>query len=244
MSRYSLLFCFFVAVISSCVTLSYSINANKANSATALPQERVSEYIHRKLNNELDFTKAKELSNTLANLIYQRFEFGNKQWYQYFIEASNMPGYGWDLLKYKIAKKILEGNSEFLVIFGGSSVTAGHDNYYNQSWPLVFERRMAPIFDAIGVKLAVHNIAQGANNCRPALNCYESMGGEHADFIGWEQSFNCGKAKDVFEQVARIAYWAGGVAHYSASGAFIPNYCAQTTVSTELTVTLTPRLLH
>ncbi len=142
-----------------------------------------------------------------------------------------MPGYGWDLLKYKIAKKIVDGDSQFLMIFGGSSVTAGHDNYYNQSWPQVFERRMLPIFEAIGVKLLVHNIAQGANNCRPALNCYESMGGENADFIGWEQSFNCGKARDVFEQVARMAYWSGGVAHYSASGAFLPKDCAPTTVS-------------
>ena len=28
-------------------------------------------------------------------------------------------------------------------------MTAGHDNYFNQSYPLVFERRMKPIFDGI-----------------------------------------------------------------------------------------------
>ncbi len=90
---------------------------------------------------------------------------------------------------------------------------------------------MTPIFDALGIKLLVRNIAQGANNCRPFLNCYNAMGGEGADWIGWEQSFNCGKARDVFEQVARMAYWNGGVAYYSASGAFLPNHCNPSTVS-------------
>ena len=47
------------------------------------------------------------------------------------------------------------------MIFGGSSVTAGHDNYYNQSYPFVFERRMTRIFQALNIDLKVHNIAQG-----------------------------------------------------------------------------------
>jgi len=77
---------------------------------------------------------------------------------------------------------------------GGSSVTAGHDNYFNQSYPLVFERRMRPIFDgntntnintntntniislALGVKFIVHNIAMGANNCRPYNMCHDAQG--------------------------------------------------------------------
>lgn len=177
-----------------------------------------------------DLEKAKTLANNVANLVYQRFEFNHSQRFQFFIEASNMPEYGWDIIKYKIAKKIVDGDSSFLMIFGGSSVTAGHDNYYNQSWPFVFERRVKPIFDALGIKLLVHNIAQGANNCRPAANCYDSMGGDNADWIGWEQSFNCGKSKDIFELMARVAYWNGGVAYYSASGAFIPKDCAKSTV--------------
>ena len=187
---------------------------------------------HRKLaDGAYDLEKAKHLANNVANLVYQRFEFNHTQRFQFFIEASNMPEYGWDILKYKIAKKIVDGGSSFLMIFGGSSVTAGHDNYYNQSWPFVFERRVKPIFDALGIKLLVHNIAQGANNCRPAANCYDSMGGDNADFIGWEQSFNCGKSKDIFELMARVAYWNGGVAYYSASGAFLPKDCAKSTVS-------------
>jgi len=104
---------------------------------------------------------AKSQADKLANLIYQRFEFHNKDWFQFFMGSSNMPDYAWDILKYKVAKKFVDGNSTFLFIFGGSSVTAGHDNYYNQSYPLVLERRLKPVFDALGISLLVHNIAQG-----------------------------------------------------------------------------------
>lgn len=140
-----------------------------------------------------------------------------------------MPTYGWDILKYKIAKKIVDGGSYFRMTFGGSSVTAGHDNWYNESWPFVFERRMSKIFDTLGVELQVHNIAQGANNCRPSIYCYEAMGGFKPDWIGWEQSFNCGRSRDIFELFARIAYEYEAVAFYTASGAFLPKECDKST---------------
>ena len=74
----------------------------------------------------------------------------------------------------------------------GSSVTAGHDNFFNESYPMIVKKRMEPIFAAMGIGMTVNNIAQGANVCVPYDMCYESMGGLDADFIGWEQSFNCG----------------------------------------------------
>jgi hypothetical protein len=116
--------------------------------------------------------------DTVGNLIYQRFEFHDKYKFQFFLGSQNMPSYAWDILKYKFAKKILDGNATFLMIFGGSSVTAGHDNYLSQAYPQVYERRMKPVFEALGIKLLVHNIAQGANNCRPSNLCYDAMGGE------------------------------------------------------------------
>ncbi|RYY88341.1 hypothetical protein EON63_02550 [archaeon] len=106
-------------------------------------------------------TKALALLDKAANLVYQRFEFSNWDRYQFFLESANMPSYGWDLMKYRLAKKMLTPNSQYLMIFGGSSVTAGHDNYYSQAYPFVFERRMKDVFDALGIKLLVHNIAQG-----------------------------------------------------------------------------------
>lgn len=171
-------------------------------------------------------SKALEQIDDMANLVYQRFEFHNAKLYQFFIGSANIPVYGWDLIKYRLAKKILQGDQSYIMLFGGSSVTAGHDNYYNQSYPFVVERRMKSIFDTIGVKLEVRNIAQGSNNCRPSNYCYEAMGGENADWVGWEQSFNCGRNRDIHELIARVAHWAKGVVHYSASGAFLTTDCA------------------
>ena len=102
----------------------------------------------------------------------------------------------WEALKYKYGKKILESHlpenrnansqkSTFIYVFGGSSVTAGHDNYYNQSYPKVFERRMQPIYDALGVDLSVRNIAIGSVGCDPYNACYETFGGTDPDFITW-----------------------------------------------------------
>ena len=72
-----------------------------------------------------DLKIAEELSHKLTNLIYQRFEFFDKYRYQFFLGSSNIPSTAWDVLKLKICMKALQGNSSFLMIFGGSSVTAG-----------------------------------------------------------------------------------------------------------------------
>ena len=89
-------------------------------------------------------------------------------------------------MKYKFAYKMVKKNQKFLMIFGGSSVTAGHDNYFNQSYPMIVKKRMKPILEAVGVDMQVHNIAQGANNCIPYVMCYESMGGLDPDFVNFE----------------------------------------------------------
>ena len=34
-----------------------------------------------------------------------------------------------------------------------------------------------------------------------------TIGGFNADFIMWEQSFNCGRDRGIFELMARNAYW-------------------------------------
>jgi len=130
--------------------------------------------------------------------------------------------------QYKLASKLVAEDPkerQFLMIFGGSSVTAGHDNYFRESYPLVFERRMSPAFKALGINLIVHNIAQGSNDCFPYNFCYEAMGGSNFDWIGWEQSYNCGRDNGVFETIARVAAWGKAVMHYSASGGFIPENC-------------------
>jgi hypothetical protein len=122
-----------------------------------------------------DFKRAKHLAHYAVNLIHQRYEFDTRR-FQFLLSASNLPTNAWDIMKYKMAKKIAEGNSSFLMIFGGSSVTAGHDNNYMDAYPFVFERHLAAAFAAVGIDLKVHNIAHGSNNCRPSNLCYEATG--------------------------------------------------------------------
>jgi hypothetical protein len=124
----------------------------------------------------------------------------------------NMGNASWTALRTKFAKKIVlahlhrkdhisgngassSGNSGssssgssrplFIYIFGGSSVTSGHDNYYNQSYPSVFERRMRPVFEALGVELRVRNIAMGSTGCDPYNACYQPQSDEDPDFVSW-----------------------------------------------------------
>jgi hypothetical protein len=184
----------------------------------------------RKLNEEFDLDLAERRAQKMINLIFQRFEMWHPTRRLFFLYIMNIPDWGWDIMKYKLALKTLlaegsraktieeggEGantnsvpstsprsvssnlNKEFLMIFGGSSVTAGHDNRFNESWPLVFRRRVDGLFDALKVPLVVRNIAQGANNCFPSTFCYGAMGGDAPDWVNWEQSYNCGKAHNVY----------------------------------------------
>lgn len=148
--------------------------------------------IRREMQNEksqFDFAAAKNQIKELLSLIRNRYELDGPYGGNFFLTANNIDELSWNILKYKFAHKMLLQNETFLMIFGGSSVTAGHDNLFNQSYPIIFRSRMRKIFEAIGVKLVVHNIAQGANNCLPYTHCYESMGGLNPDFLGWEQVF-------------------------------------------------------
>eukprot|EP01035_Chromulina_nebulosa_P021157 gene21157-27412_t len=182
--------------------------------------------------NGYDLSIAKKQAIGLLNLIYHRYEL-NGTGAQFFRTANNFASYQWDKVKYKFMKKMLQGNQTFLMIFGGSSVTAGHDNYFNQSFPMIVLKRMKPILKALGIKMKVHNIAQGANNCIPYSFCYESMGGINPDFVGWEQSYNCGHDDPIFELVGRYAGWSSnqGLTYYSASGAWSPIGCPASTDS-------------
>jgi hypothetical protein len=231
----SLLVCYFLLVY---VSISAEASPLRPKQESTVTHEHRQDIRNKPIH--ANFEKALELIQNVSNLIYQRYEFHNTNWFQFFLGSSNLGSESWDLIKYKIAKKILlfhphssekTPNATYLMIFGGSSVTAGHDNYYQDAYPFVFERRMNDIFHELGMKLLVHNIAQGDNHCRPSDYCYEAQGGDNPDFLSWEQSFNCGKEKDIFELMARIAYWSGGVVYYSASGGFIPNKCGPTTDS-------------
>ena len=153
----------------------------------------------------MNYDDAHSMLHKLLSLIYNRYEMNGNHGSQLFMAANNIGRPSWDIIKHKLAIKMLSPDASFLMVFTGSSVTAGHDNYYNQSYPFVFRDRMANIFSKLGIKLEVHNIALGANNCFPYVLCYESMGGLDPDFINWEQSYNCGRESAIFETALRVA---------------------------------------
>lgn len=143
----------------------------------------------RKLNEEKvdQYGKAKDKLKKLLNLIYNRYEFGGNHGNKFFMTSNNISPETWDILKMKLAVKMLTPGAKFVMVFSGSSVTAGHDNYYNQSYPMIVQKRLGDIFKSLGVELEVRDIALGANPCSPYVLCYESMGGADPDFLNWEQ---------------------------------------------------------
>lgn len=174
-----------------------------------------------------DFGPALTELRAVLSLIKNRYELDKRQGSQFFRTANNIDPGTWNLLKLNFAHKMVTEGASFKMVFGGSSVTAGHDNYFNQSYPMIFEARMSKVFALLGVQLKVRNVAQGANGCIPYTFCYESMGGLDPDFLGWEQSYNCGRDNGVFELMARLAAWSRNpaVVYYSASGAWSPTTC-------------------
>eukprot|EP01032_Pedospumella_encystans_P008276 gene8276-9842_t len=177
------------------------------------------------------YGEARGLIKKVLSLIYNRYEFGGPYGNKFFMASNNLSPETWDILKFKLATKMLTTNSTFLMTFSGSSVTAGHDNYYAQSYPYIFKKRMSEIFAKVGIELVVHDIAMGANNCSPYVLCYESMGGSDPDFLNWEQSYNCGHDDPVFEATARLVGSSKhkGIVYYSASGAWSPSSCPAST---------------
>jgi hypothetical protein len=66
---------------------------------------------------------------------------------------------------------ISDDDKKFTVAFAGTSVTAGHDNWFNQSYPLVYEATLRPVLEAGGVDFTVRNHATGGNAISPSHFC-------------------------------------------------------------------------
>ena len=193
------------------------------------------DFSRRRLNgggHSYDFNQARELTIRLLSLIRSRYELHDSVGRNFFLTANNMGENTWDIMKYKFALKVLKKET-FVMVFGGSSVTAAHDNYYNESYPAITQKRLSPILKVLGADLEARNIAQGANACLPYQLCYDSMGGLDPDWIGWEQSYNCGRDESVFELAGRIAGFSANkaVLYFSASGAWSPEKCSPSTDS-------------
>lgn len=112
----------------------------------------------RNVRRTLNLEEGKAATEHLLSLIYNRYEMFNSSSYgSYLIRPFlGMDLHTWNIMKYKYALKMLTGE-DFLCIFAGSSVTAGHDSFLNESYPMVYERRMAGPLRSLGIHLKVAN---------------------------------------------------------------------------------------
>merc|ERR1719188_567992 len=69
----------------------------------------------------------------------------------------------------------------------GSSVSAGHDNFMNQSWPFELERLLKPTFKDLGFDFEIRQRAAGGYGEMPyGAGCLASRAGEGVDALSWE----------------------------------------------------------
>ena len=90
-------------------------------------EQKSTKLVHGKTKRQLkidQLEKAKVLCQELADLIYNRYELFSTTG-SFFFLSSNLAEDAYKVYKWKFAKKIMENNPSYLMIFGGSSVTAG-----------------------------------------------------------------------------------------------------------------------
>ena len=97
----------------------------------------------------------------------------------FFDEASR------DLLVKRLMGAFRQGGS-FVVAFGGMSDVAGHGNLFEESYPNVFGRALAGVFDAAGITFEARNLAMGGVPSYPNSACMGDNFGRDADVIVWD----------------------------------------------------------
>ncbi|CAN0149746.1 unnamed protein product, partial [Phaeothamnion confervicola] len=76
----------------------------------------------------------------------------------------------------------------FVIGFTGTSVTAGHDNLFEESYPRVVHSQLGRIFAATGVAFEGRNGAMGNNPPAPYEFCLSRFAGADPDIVSWEMN--------------------------------------------------------
>ncbi len=71
-------------------------------------------------------------------------------------------------------------------LYTGVSTTAGHDNLYEQSYPIVLNGTMGRLMAAAGVFFEAINVAMGNTRVAPYSLCVDAHAGLEADIISWD----------------------------------------------------------
>lgn len=132
-----------------------------------------------------------QTANGLREQFAERYGSGSVAVARSVLDAA-MTAYGKDHLS-SMACRIQRAREEhrtFRMAFGGYSVTAGHGNYFSQSFPMVLERILGTVFQVIGMSLEVRNAAVGGCPSFPYGWCLENFLGDDPDVVSWDFSMN------------------------------------------------------
>ena len=150
---------------------------------------------------------AQKSTNQQLRSIHREWDIDN---YPSFLMSCGMSHMAWNELVLKFVESIVESNtnananaSSFIISYTGTSITAGHDSYFNQSYPRIVNEYMQPAFVAAGIPLVVRSVGYGNNPCMPYAPCRSTIAGSDADIVHWEQTIECEGDFEMYEQVIR-----------------------------------------
>lgn len=79
-------------------------------------------------------------------------------------------------------------NDTFTIVLGGHSAAAGHGNHFLQSYMMQMYKVLEPVFNRVGVKLIVRNLAQGGLGTMQHSLGSSSIYGDNIDVLVWDSS--------------------------------------------------------
>jgi hypothetical protein len=110
-------------------------------------------------------------------------------------------------LSNKMLRALITGD-DFVILTQGTSVTAGHDDLHNESYPVVFGDTLAAVMAAGGVSVKTFNYAKGGTVYPIDTYCLRDYLGDDADVMLWE--FNMiyfGEPPEGYEWYIRQVGW-------------------------------------
>lgn len=94
-------------------------------------------------------------------------------------------------LKLKVLQYLTTGVAHFVWATGGHSATAGHGNFYEQSYTAYLEEAAQPVFEAMGMNFTGRNYAMGGTAAGPeSAFCSKEIYGEDIDALVWYVQHN------------------------------------------------------
>eukprot|EP00522_Entomoneis_paludosa_P014581 CAMPEP_0172441466 /NCGR_PEP_ID=MMETSP1065-20121228/2014_1 /TAXON_ID=265537 /ORGANISM="Amphiprora paludosa, Strain CCMP125" /LENGTH=533 /DNA_ID=CAMNT_0013190857 /DNA_START=33 /DNA_END=1634 /DNA_ORIENTATION=- len=129
------------------------------------------------------------------SIFYKTDESGAKISAGRFLFSSDK---SWDNMKEKIMLKLLRsivtGIPQNMVwATGGHSAAAGHGNLFNESYSMVLQKYMKPVFEQSGIKFEVRPYGMGATSTGPEIaSCIKEVFGNDFDILWWDYGMTTG----------------------------------------------------